>query len=379
MLDVINTAALEIQAALLARSLYPLGHPRVKAREDEAMRLLRQVLAERPSVRLFAVDERVVCGDEVLPASASLATLFRLLHRHGVDSITFRRGVEDEELCGVLDKLSRADSTGAGRLESSPNVRFGYIDGSDDGTDLALTAGLENVLPLAESSDSLERVLGSAFENQTLQVELVGCLVATVSRVVNSNVGAMLPLAPLKRHDEYTFVHTINVAILSTALAEALGFASRTVRDLSIAALLHDVGKQIVPPEVLNKNGRFSDEEFRLVQLHPVEGARILFNTPGVPTVAPIVAYEHHVRADGSGYPDIPPGWKPSLASRVVQVADVFDALRTHRPYRKALELNKILDIMNADAGPFFDAEILDVFFRDVVSRGIPEPETTPD
>jgi putative nucleotidyltransferase with HDIG domain len=187
----------------------------------------------------------------------------------------------------------------------------------------------------------------------------------------------MLPLAPLKQHDEYTFVHTINVAILSTALSEAIGFDSCAAHEVSIAAMLHDVGKQVIPAEILNKDGLFNPEERRIMEQHPVEGARILINTPNIPDLATIVAYEHHVRADGSGYPKMPRGWKLNLASRVVQLTDVFDALRTDRPYRQGMPVPKIVELMKSDVGTFFDADLLQIFLARVVSRGIPDPAGT--
>ena len=112
------------------------------------------------------------------------------------------------------------------------------------------------------------------------------------------------------------------------------------------------------------------------MQLHTIEGARILLNTPGVPELAPIVAYEHHVRVNGSGYPRVPKGWKLNLASRIVQMADVFDALRTTRPYRVGLPIPKVVEVMRNDVGVFFDADLLKIFFERVIARGIPEHAT---
>src|SRR6185503_6543701 len=168
---------------------------------------------------------------------------------------------------------------------------------------------------------------------------------------------------------EYTFVHIINVGILSMSLGEALGFDARMTHDLGVAALLHDVGKMAVPLEVLNKAGRFTEEEYRAMQVHPVEGARILMRTRDVPELAVLVAYEHHVRYDGAGYPKVPAGWKLNLASRICQIADVYDALRTDRPYRAGMPPEKILKIMKGDAGTYFDPDLLNVFLEKVVPR----------
>ena len=165
----------------------------------------------------------------------------------------------------------------------------------------------------------------------------------------------------------------INVAILSMSLAEAVGFDSHATHEVGIAALLHDVGKMAVPRDVLGKNGRFTEEEFRAMQVHPVAGARILLKTPGVPEIAPIVAYEHHIRYDGGGYPRVPRSWKVNLASRITQLADVFDALRTHRPYRPGMPVEKIVGLMRGDAGTYFDPDLLEIFLKHVLRRGTGE------
>ncbi len=102
---------------------------------------------------------------------------------------------------------------------------------------------------------------------------------------------------------------------------------------------------------------------------HPEDGARVLFATPGVPELAVIVAYEHHVWRDGNGYPAVRRGWKMNFASAITQVADIYDALRTDRPYRRGLDRETIVRIMSAESGRHFDPDLLNTFFTRVVPR----------
>lgn len=376
MTEAVNSAMLELQGALLARSLYPDQHPRIRLCEQRAGQLLRDVLTRRPELTVFAVADRVVLDDQVLPASISLAdSLFRRLRQNGADRITFRRGLDQDELRTFLDTLAGGEPQARRQLRASAHLSVGFIQQEEYQTEQPSRAPELDEVPLPRQlADVLQSVWLCIEEGNTLESDNLGDVITSISKALTDSSTALLPLAPLKQHDEYTFVHTINVAILSTALSEAVGFTGRDAHDLSLAALLHDVGKQVIPRELLNKQGRFTDEEFRLVQLHPVEGARMLLSTAGMPEIAPIVAYEHHVRADGSGYPKLQRNWRLSLASRIVQVADVFDALRTHRPYRPALPLPEILGVMQKDVGVFFDGDLLDVFFQRVISRGLPEP-----
>jgi len=369
MLNQVNTALLEIQGALLARSLYPPGHPRISSSEERAWELLDDLLDRKNSITLFAVDNRIIFENEILPGSPNLSdTLFRVLQLKGVDQLTFRHGVAQDEIHRFLDALNQTG--GAEDLKASKHLSFGSLRGIDYDPSVARVDTSRHAYS-DQALKELPELWSELDESKSFDQGRLGDIVSSLSRVVSDSEGALLPLAPLKQHDEYTFVHTINVAMLSTALGEVLGFDSRDAHDLSISALLHDVGKQSIPHEILNKEGRFTDEEFRVMQNHTIEGARILLNTPNVPDIAPIVAFEHHVRADGSGYPRVPRGWKLSLASRVVQLADVFDALRTDRPYRKGQPVPKIIEIMRHDVGTFFDADLLHIFLRHVVARGV--------
>jgi len=374
MTESLNTAMLELQNALSARSLYPASHPHIRSSELRAYEMLREATEQMPEVTLFTVGERVIFEDQTLPGSPHLTEgLFRRLHERGVDRISFRTGLVVRELRTLLDALARGDVSQT--INPSAHVRLGFIKGTERAAPQVAAVPKAGQAPMPEDlPNALGEVWQGVHQGQPMETDLLGDVVTSLSKMLHDSSSAVLPLASVKRHDEYTFVHTINVAVLSTSLAEAVGFKNRMVHELNMAALLHDVGKRLIPFELLNKAGKFTDEEFEIVRQHPVDGARILLATPGVPELAPIVAYEHHVRADGTGYPAVPRGWRLNLASRVVQVADVFDALRTHRPYRPALPMPKIFELMKQDEGTMFDADLLEIFFRDVVSRGVPEP-----
>lgn len=196
--------------------------------------------------------------------------------------------------------------------------------------------------------------------------------------MLRSHPHAIVPLAVLRSHDDYTVTHVANVSILAMALSEVLGLAQETVRAIGTAALLHDIGKLDVPADVLNAKGKLTDRKLAQIRRHPEEGARILAETPGATPLAVIVAYEHHVQFDGGGYPSVQRGWKMNLASAVTQVADVYDALRSHRPYRAGLPHDRIAEVMHRDAGTVFHPELVKVFFDRVVPRTTDQEGTGP-
>src|SRR5581483_8706154 len=191
----------------------------------------------------------------------------------------------------------------------------------------------------------LKRIWGQLQNGQPPRNHLAD-LVESIRLTVAVGEDVCRQLAELKNHDEYTFVHTVNVGILSAALGEAAGMSEEQIFQLTVAALLHDVGKQRTPLEILNKTGKLEEIERKRMERHTVEGAAILLSRKGVPDVAPIVAFEHHANLDGTGYPNLGRLARPHLASQIVHVADVFDALRTNRPYRAAMEPAKARAIL---------------------------------
>jgi putative nucleotidyltransferase with HDIG domain len=374
MLDRVNTALLELMGALSARSLYPVGHPHIVLSEERAHTLLQDLLTERPEINLFVIDDRVIFENNMLPSSSTLsATFFEPLQQNGVDQLTFRRGLKADEISSFLDRLANQKDHQDEPLTPSKHLGLSSLSTVKGIPQNKLNIDSATITRLDEIFEALPDMWANVEHEHTVDTSLLGDIVSSLSRVVSKSTDAFIPLAPLKAHDEYTFVHTINVAMLSASICEVLGFDSTHSQDLTTAALLHDIGKQAIPKEILNKPGRFTDEEFDVMKAHPVSGARILLNTPGVNSLSAIVAFEHHIRADGSGYPKVPHNWTLNLASRIVQMADIFDALRTDRPYRPGQPVSKIIEIMKQDVGTIFDPDLLMIFIRDVIARGIPD------
>lgn len=361
----------EIQNAVGARALYPADHPRTRQGIERITQDLNEVTAAKGELSVFALEDKVVYEGNPLPGSEPLARgLFRMLRSCGYDRLTIKRGVTREEMDGfvaILAEVSkRADAAIRGQLKPTSNIRLSAFKEAVAGrTAVPLT---EDDF-LTEEVEVLGDVWSGVLEHRSLDMPAVEGIVIALSRTIEENLGAMIPMASLKSYDEYTATHIINVALLAMGLSEAIGLPNEIVHDVGIAALLHDVGKLEVPSEILNKPDRLTDVEFDAIKLHPEAGSRILFSTPGVPELAVIVAYEHHIRFDRGGYPLVPGRWKVNLASAVTQIADIYDALRTDRPYRRGLDRETILNMMTSDAGKHFDPELLAAFFDHVIPK----------
>ena len=152
-------------------------------------------------------------------------------------------------------------------------------------------------------------------------------------------------------------------------LAEALNLDSKAVRLVGISGLLHDIGKVKIPDEILNKAGKLTDAERSVMEAHPVEGARILLEREGTLDLAAVVAYEHHVRQDGGGYPKRTYQRSCHPVSDLVHICDIYDALRTNRPYRGAWEHERVLGYLAEKSGDELDGELVHTFSEMMLTR----------
>jgi len=181
-------------------------------------------------------------------------------------------------------------------------------------------------------------------------------MVDSLAQAVAQNRTALLSLTALKNYDNYTFTHMVNVSILTMGQARGVGIDGAQLREFGMAALMHDIGKVQTPNEILNKPGALTPEEFTILKRHTVDGAEILRKTPEMPTLAPIVAFEHHLRADGTGYPAAS-RTKLNLGTSLVGIADVYDAMRSQRVYHKGYPTDRILVVLQKNDGKQFDLE----------------------
>jgi putative nucleotidyltransferase with HDIG domain len=173
-----------------------------------------------------------------------------------------------------------------------------------------------------------------------------------------------MALTALKRYDNYTFTHMVNVSVLAMAQARSLNLDGPMLREFGFAALMHDIGKVRTPLEILNKPDKLTPGEFDVMKQHVVDGANILRRTPEMPALAPVVAFEHHLRQDLSGYPEKIGHRDLNLCTQIVSIADVYDALRSNRIYREGLPSERIRAIMTQKDSPAFNTKLLRRFIN---------------
>jgi len=185
-----------------------------------------------------------------------------------------------------------------------------------------------------------------------------------LAQAVAQNRTALLALTTLKNYDNYTFTHMVNVSILTMGQARGLGIDGPLLREFGLAALMHDIGKVRTPIEILNKPDKLTDSEFTIMKRHVVDGAEILRMTPDVPALAPVVAFEHHLRTDGSGYPAGVTRPSLNIGTMLCSIADVYDAMRSQRSYQQSFPTDRILAVLKRSDGTQFDQHLVRRFVQ---------------
>jgi putative nucleotidyltransferase with HDIG domain len=196
--------------------------------------------------------------------------------------------------------------------------------------------------------------------------EAAGALVEEISDSVLRNPGALISLARLKTADDYTYMHSVAVCALMVALARQLDLDEKATREAGMAGLLHDLGKAVMPMEVLNKPGKLTDEEFRIIKSHPVEGHRMLVEGGAVGAIPLDVCLHHHEKVDGSGYPKGLKDTGISLYAKMGAVCDVYDAITSNRPYKAGWDPAESIRKMTEWSKGHFDERVFQAFVKSI-------------
>jgi putative nucleotidyltransferase with HDIG domain len=350
-----------------AAQLYAAEHPLLSRNIGGLISALNALHQHAPSVPVGIVGNELVVADTPMArTSAGLAELIRRLRDHKIERIAFERGITVAEAGAFVHAVAalgtRAES--AGRTLQSPHIRVGRITVDDRQTG-GIVSDMAAIRQLyATAVHAAETAWDSAAQEGMPDVPAALQTVAGLADAVSQNRSALMALTAMRNYDNYTFTHMVNVSILTMGQARALGIEGRLLREFGLAALMHDIGKVRTPKEILNKPDKLTDAEFAIMRRHTVDGAEILRRTPEMPILAPVVALEHHLRSDGSGYPFGIKRSSLNVATILCSIADVYDAMRSQRAYQQAFPTDRILAVLQRSEGKQFDQHLVRRFVQ---------------
>jgi len=374
MQDNIKDTLSHLMSAIQAAKIYSIEHPKFEEFIDQGYKSLQDMLKDGAELIIGIVDGELSIGSEIFfDLSQKLRPLITYLQERQIERIAFHPDLKREELINFISFLTapqedrKQDTQESLRLMGIKNIKAGRIRAtemnaiSQDMRDKARSF-LDKYQYSIEMVDKYTEALLNEEELDGFELRF------NVNNFVENLLGMyqeFLDLTLVKSKDITTYIHLLNVAVLSMYISSKVGFSKDEVLDLGIAALFHDIGKLSISRALLQKKGKLEAREFSRMEHHTDLGAKILLkylDTLG--TLPAVVAFEHHLRYDLRGYPKLPFPQKPHPASLLISQCDVYDALAQKRPYKRSYPPLMIYEIMMKGEGKSFDPKLLDEFFR---------------
>jgi len=353
-------------ASLRSAQLYSPGHPIIGRNLESLSAALQMMHGLQPTVTIGLVGEEVIVDDMPMARADMLGPFVRRLQQAGVERITIDRGVTLEEITEFLAAITTIDARVGAATETFPaiaHIRVGRVT-----VDQRVEGSLTDMATIKRLYSDAVSVAGDVWDSAQTEghpdATAARSMIDGLAQAVAQNRTALLALTTLKNYDNYTFTHMVNVSILTMGQARGLGIDGSLLREFGLAALMHDIGKVRTPLDILNKPDKLTDEEFVIMKRHVVDGAEILRMTPDVPALAPVVAFEHHLRVDASGYPAGVKRSSLNIGTMLCSIADVYDAMRSQRHYQKAFPTDRILAVLKRNDGTQFDQHLVRRFVQ---------------
>lgn len=209
-------------------------------------------------------------------------------------------------------------------------------------------------------------VCSNLIDKGTINVKAIKASVTDIINQIMENRDIIYDLVDVRTVDDYLFSHSVNVCVLSVLTGMAMNYNSDQLEQLAVGALLHDLGKALVPPHILNKPGRLSDSEFAEIKKHPSNSLELLRTNPGISSVSRVVAYEHHEKFNGEGYPLNKVGHEIQEMSQIVGMVDMYDAITANRCYRGAMPANEAYELISGSGDHYFRYDIVKSFLSKI-------------
>jgi HD-GYP domain-containing protein (c-di-GMP phosphodiesterase class II) len=366
-----------INAAVTNIRLYSTKHPQADRFLEDAYGELAKLFLDKPLTNIMLIDDQIVVDNLPLKTHSSRTNQFaRILKENAIEHVTFKSGLSKQDFSLFVKQLADSEEK---IIKSSEYLKLGKIElcvdektteqedatlsGDDKKHLLVLGAVRDHKL------DEIRMMYSHISNGKAIDIRAVDELIKAFIRGFSYGINPIRMLAKLKSVDEYTFTHVVNVCVLTMAQAESLGFKGDQLYQIGIASVLHDSGKMFIPDEILNKPGRLTDDERSIVETHSIKGAQYILGLKDIPRLAVLGSLEHHIKYDGTGYPNISKKWRPNVVSQMIAIADVFDAMRSRRVYNDPKPLSLIIKVLSEEKGRSFNPSLVDNFLRLIIEK----------
>jgi putative nucleotidyltransferase with HDIG domain len=369
----LETFVRHLNGAVKTLALYPATHPAAVKFQHNILEVLGPLLEEQESSQFGITDDNMVVVEGVpwMGASDQVNALLDRMRKRDVGTVTFLRGATLDDVRGLLEVLAMepealVEQGGAPQCLSLKGARHLTITALKPSEEDDTRGGMDRhqvVVVYNKAVGAARTIMQKVRMGQSPQAVEVRQIVEGLTDAVFKDKYAIMGLTLLKSYDEYLFNHSVNVGILVISLGHSLGLDQEVLREVGFGAFLHDIGKVSWPESLYRKPRQLSPMEWELVRRHPTEGYKLVERMNGS-SIAKSIVLEHHVRFDRAqpGYPSLPGGKEASFFGRLGCVADIYDAMTTHRPYQQAQDPSKALAWMKSASGTVFDPKLVEAF-----------------
>ncbi len=369
-----RTAFQQLAAVMRTSTLYPAAHPFLLSSAEKLLHTLTGLLADRREAAFYLVSGELFFEGNSIPLDQSLSLMIEQITSRKIGGIAFRSGLLPAELIAFVGLVNQ-------------EAEFFKPDGEPD----AGLLGREHITHIAvhkalvvgkktqeggpaekkkqastlflDAVEMVKELVQAIHLEKAVNVRRMNMIVQGMVDNILENRDALMGLTSIRMYDEYTFAHSVNVAVLAISLGTFLSFSKPQVASLGIAAMLHDIGKVSVPIDIINKPGKLTDEEWEIVKRHPVEGALILSGIPGVTKLAMVAAFQHHQHGDERGYPPLEDHDHQHPFAQIVSLCDAYDALTAARVYYSVqMPPDHAIRILLKQRDTTFDATLVKAF-----------------
>ncbi len=360
---------IQFTAAVHNTGFYPVDHPQTVSSTGDTCRLLEELFDEKKEITVLLIGDSLMTLKRPLIISRASETAFiQILKNNEIERVTFIKGLTRSQLEDFARRLATGTTSGISNLDY---LKFGKLEIKNQNKEDIEADSLDPETPAIYDvqGQNTERMIKDIYKNTVAggKINLANTdeIISQFMENIHRSANPLRLLADTKSNDEYTFTHTANVGILAMFLAENLGFKGSSLTDIGVAALLHDVGKMKVPEEILSKPGPLTPDERKILESHPLKGAFFLMEQTGINNLAILGALEHHMKYNGTGYPHLKGHVEQSIVGQIISIVDVYDALRTTRPYRPyPLPEDRIIQIFRDGSGTEFNPYLVERFLR---------------
>jgi HD-GYP domain-containing protein (c-di-GMP phosphodiesterase class II) len=370
--DKVEILIKNLAGAMHIRDMYGENHKMAKESIEGLYSVVESILSREEKITIGIIGGEIAYEKQPFyETSKKVRGFIERMRKLTIEKFTFHQKIDKKELSdfvALLTLRSRVEDVKRAMDSAGfPHIEIGKIGVSSESEDEDDISNRNIDIAIEETYRDGTSILGDTVDrlkdNKPIDLASARQFMGGIVGSLLKNKDLLRVLTSTRSHDEGTFVHEVNVAIFTILQAEALGLGEEELNDIGIASLLHDAGKLAITGDVIRKKEELTQEDKVAITSHPINGAKILLETPGIGVLAAIAAFEHHIRYDMSGYPRKLYGNKTNLITMLTTIADYYDALRSERSYHEGAAPEKVYADMKELSGKFFHPELLENFF----------------